>query len=118
MFTKFLVAAAALTAAVVTTAPAQAGTDINIGLGVGFGLGGGGGYYGDGYGSGYYPVYGGGYDGISCGKARKIVKNHGFYKVYATDCDGKVMRFKGKKSGDWYGIKINRWGNIIDVDHL
>lgn len=116
MFTKFLVAAAALTAAVVVTAPAQADTDINIGLGLGFG--GGGGYYGGGYGGGYYPVYGGGYDGISCWKAKKIVRNHGFHNVFATDCGGKVMRFKGKKFGDWYRIKVNRWGNIVDVDHL
>lgn len=112
MFTKVLVAAAALTAAVVTTAPAQAGTDVHIGLG--FGLGGG--YYG---GGGYYPAYGGGYyDGISCWKAKKIVQSHGFYKVHATNCGSKVMRFKGKKFGDWYRIKVNRWGNIVDVDHL
>ena len=115
MFTKTLIAAAVLTAAVVTTAPAQAGTDINIGLGVGLGLGGG---WGGGYDPGYYPVYGGGYDGISCWKAKKIVQNHGFYKVHATDCSGKVMRFKGKKFGDWHRIKINRWGTIIDVDPI
>lgn len=110
MFTKVLVAAAALTAAVATTVPAQAGTDINIGVGLGFG----GGFHG----GGYYPVYGGYYDGISCGKARNIVRNHGFHKVYATNCSGKIMRFKGKKFGDWYRIKVNRWGNIVDVDHL
>ena len=117
MFTKFIVAAAALTVAVAATAPAQAGTDINIGLGLGLGFGGG---YGGGgyYEPGYYPVYGGGYDGISCHKAKKIVKNHGFYKVYATDCNGKIMRFKGMKEDDWFGIKVNRYGNIVDVDEL
>jgi hypothetical protein len=114
MFAKFLVAAAALTAAVVVTAPAQAKTNINIGLGFGGGYGD---YY-DGYDPGYYPVYGGGYGGVSCWKAKKIVKNHGFYNVFPTDCDGNIMRFKGKKFGDWYGIKVNRWGNIVDVDHL
>lgn len=118
MFTKFLVATAALTAAVVATVPAQA-KNVDVNIGVGFGGGFGGGYYGGGYyGGGYYPVYGGGYDGISCGKAKKIVQNHGFYKVNATDCGGKVMRFKAKKSGDWYRVKINRWGNIVDVDPL
>ncbi|MGE0006792.1 MAG: hypothetical protein AB7S92_14505 [Parvibaculaceae bacterium] len=109
MFTKVLVAAAALTAAAVTTAPAEAKT--NIGIGIGLGLGGG--YYG-GYEPDYYPVY----DGISCWKAKKIVQNHGFHKVYATDCGGKIMGFKGKKSGDWYRIKINRWGSIVDVDEI
>lgn len=117
MFTKFLVAAAALTAATLATAPAQAGTNIDVNLGLGFGGGYGGGY--GGYGGGYYPVYGGGgYGGISCWKAKKIVQNHGFHKVYATDCGGKFMRFKGKRYGDWYRIKINRWGNIVDVDHI
>lgn len=120
MFTKFLVAAAALTAAAVATAPAQAKTNIDVNVGFGFGGGYGGGYddgyYGGGY--GYYPVYGGGYDGISCWKAKKIVRNHGFYKVNATDCSGKIMRFNAKKSGDWYRVKVNRWGNIVDVDPL
>lgn len=119
MFTKFLVAAAALTA--VAAAPAQAKTniDLNVGFGFGGGYGGGyGGYYGGGYYPDYYPAYGGGYDGISCWKAKKIVQNHGFYKVNATDCGGKVMRFKAKKAGDWYRVKINRWGNIIDVDPI
>lgn len=116
MFTKFLVAAAVMTAAAVATAPAQA-TNIDVNVGVGFGGGFGDGYYGGGYGS-YYPVYGGGYDGISCWKAKKIVQNHGFYKVNATKCGGKIMRFKGKKSGDWYNVRVNRWGNIVDVDPL
>jgi hypothetical protein len=115
MFTKVLVAAAALTAAVVSTAPAQAKNNIELNLGVGFG-----GYYGGGYDPGYYPVYGD-YDyddGISCWKAKKIVKAHGFYNVYATDCGGKYMRFKAKKYGDWYRVKVDRWGHIVDVDNI
>jgi hypothetical protein len=113
MFTKVIVVAAALTAAVATTVPAQADTNLSIGLGFG-------GFHGHGYYPGYYPVYGGYgyYDGISCGTAKKIVKNHGFYKVYATNCSGKVMRFKGKKAGDWYSVKVHRKGYIVDVDEL
>ena len=122
MFTKLLVAAAALTAAAVATAPAQAKTNIDIGVGLGFGGYYGGGYdpyYGGGYSPGYYPVYGDDYDGgISCWKAKKIVQNHGFYNVNTTSCGGKVMRFKAKKSGDWYRVKVNRWGSIVDVDPL
>lgn len=119
MLTKFLVAAAALTAAAVATAPAQAKTNIDVNLGLGFG-GGYGGYYGDGYygGGGYYPVYNDYDDGISCWKAKKIVQKHGFYNVNATSCGSKVMRFKAKKAGDWYRVKVNRWGNIVDVDPL
>jgi hypothetical protein len=127
MFTKVVVvAAAALTAAFVATAPAQAKTHITLGFGGGYYGGGyygddyyGGGYYGGGYHPGYYPVYGGDYyDGISCGKAKQIVQNHGFYKVYPTDCGGKYMRFKAKKSGDWYRVKVDRWGHIVDVDGI
>lgn len=115
MFTKVLVAAAALTAAVVMTVPAQAKDHVHIGVGIGLGFGDG---WGGGYGGGYYPVYGGGYDGISCWKAKKIVQYNGFYNVYPTDCGGYIMRFKAKKFGDWYRVKVNRNGNIVDVDHI
>jgi hypothetical protein len=118
MFTKIMVAAAALTAAVVVAAPAQAKTNISIGLGFG---GYGGGYddhYGGGYDTDYYPVYGGSYGGVSCWKAKQIVRNHGFYNVYPMDCDGNIMRFKGKKFGDSYRIKVNRAGYIVDVNQL
>jgi hypothetical protein len=121
MFTKVLVAAAALTAAFVATAPAEAKSHFDVNVGLGFGGGGyyGGGYYGGGYYPGYYPVYGDDYgDGISCWKAKKIVQNHGFYKVYPTDCGGKYMRFKAKRDGDWYRVKVDRWGHIVDVDGI
>ena len=125
MFTKVLVAAAALTAAVVATVPAQAHSHSHISIGLGFG----GGYYGDGYYGGgydgydgyndhYYPVYSGDYDGISCWKAKQIVMNHGFYNVSATDCGGKFMRFRAKRSGDWYRVKVDRWGHIVNVDGI
>lgn len=112
MFTKVLVAAAALTAAVVTTVPAQADTNISVGFGWG------GGFHDPDYYPGYYPIYGGGYGGVSCGEAKQIVKSHGFYKVYATDCGGKYMHFKGKKKGNMYSIKVHRKGYIVDVDHI
>lgn len=115
MFTKLLVAAAALTAAVAVTAPAQAKTNIDIGVGLGLGFGGG--YYGGGYGGGYYPVYGG-YDGVSCHTAKKIVKSQGFYNVKPTDCGGYIMRFKAWQGGEKYRVKVNRKGHIVDVDHI
>ncbi len=119
MFTKFAVAAVALVAAVAMTAPAEAKTHVSIGLGLGFG----GGYGGYGYGGPYdddyyYPAYGGSYGGISCGRARSIVRSNGFYNVVATDCEGDIMRFQGKRYGDWYRIKVNRWGNIVSVRPL
>lgn len=111
MITKILVVAAALTTAVAVSAPAQA--DTNFSIGVGLGLGG----FGGGYEPDYYPVYGG-YGGVSCGEARQIVKSHGFHKVQAYDCSGKIMKFKGKQNGFWYRVKINRGGNIVDVDMI
>lgn len=111
MITKILVVAAALTTAVAVAAPARA--DTNFSIGVGLGLGG----FGGGYDPGYYPVYGG-YGGVSCGEARQIVKSNGFHQVYATDCGGKIMKFKGKQNGFWYRVKINRGGNIVDVDMI
>jgi hypothetical protein len=111
MFTKVVVAAA-LTAAIATVAPTRARADFDVGVGVGFG------FYGGDHHPGYYPAYGGYYDGISCGTAKKIVKNHGFYKVYATDCSGRIMGFKGKKKGEWYRVKVNRSGDIVDIDDI
>jgi hypothetical protein len=116
MFTKILVAAAALTAAVVMTAPAQAKNHFDVSVGIGLG-----GFYGDDYyGGGYYPVYGGydSYDGVSCWKAKKILQNHGFYKVHATDCGGKYMHFMAKKDGYKVYVTVNRWGKIVDVDSI
>ncbi len=120
MFTKLVVAAAALTAAAVATAPAQAKTHIGVGIGLGFGGYGGPGYYDDDYYNGdVYPVYGGGgYGGVSCSTAKNIVRSHGFYNVSATDCGGYVMRFRAKQSGDWYRVKVNRKGHIVDVDPI
>jgi len=117
-----------LTAAVVATVPAQAHSHDHVSIGVGFGFGGYGGYgpydgY-DGYdgsydGGGYYPVYGGDYGGgISCWKAKQIVMNHGFSKVMTTDCGGKFMHFKARKYGDWYRVKVDRWGHIVNVDSI
>jgi hypothetical protein len=120
MLTKFLVAAAALTTAVVMTAPAQA-KNIHVGVGIGMGFVPGyydDDYYGGGYHGGGYPIYADDYDGISCWQAKKIVQNHGFYKVYPTDCEGRYMRFNARKSGDMYRVKVNHRGRIVDVDRM
>ena len=120
MFTKTLIATAAVAATLAVAAPAQqAQAKTNIDISVGFGLGGyGPGYgYGGGYGGGYVdyePVY----SGISCGKGAKIVKWSGFHNVSAIDCSAPVYKYHARKGGNWYRVRVNTYGNIIGVKHL
>jgi hypothetical protein len=93
---------------------AQADTDVDIHFGVPF-------YthqvgpryrYYDGYGwydANRYPRFrGGDYDDdyvavrpgrLSCGEARRIVRNNGFRNVKARDCDGRTYSFIGSRNG-------------------
>ncbi len=83
------------------------------------------------YGGGYYPdpYYGGGYypprrryaptyrpRRISCRRAIRIVRNHGYRRVRARDCRGSKYSFTGKKRGRWYRIRMySRSGRIYSV---
>lgn len=52
------------------------------------------------------------YKRISCWKGKSIVRGHGFHHVRAIDCHGSVYKFKGKKWGQWFVIKMksrNGW---------
>ena len=61
---------------------------------------------------------GGGYDVISCGEGRSIVRRHGFKKVRAMDCSGDTFAFKGKKNGQWMEIDVDMNGDVVDVSSL
>jgi hypothetical protein len=118
MFTKSLIAAAAVAASLATIAPveqasAKSKTNVDIDIGIGFGGGYGGGYYGGGY-------YGGGYGwgGIGCYKGKKIVQWAGFHNVHAFDCGAPVYQYKARKFGKWYKVKVNWNGNIVGVKHI
>lgn len=77
-------------------------------------------YY-DGYGwyDGYrYPRFRGGYDDdddyvairpsrLSCGEARRIVRNNGYRNVSARDCDGRTYSFIGVRNGRSFVIFVN-----------
>jgi hypothetical protein len=113
MFTKSLIATAAVAAALTAAAPveqAQAKTNIDIDV-----------YFGGGYGwyPGYYPGY---YPnkiwGVSCWGGRQVVKSHGFYNIHAFDCSKPVYQYKAWKFGQPYRVKVNHAGYIISVKHL
>jgi hypothetical protein len=114
MFTKTLIATAAVATVLTAAAPApeaQAKTKINIDVNIG---GGGYGYYPGYYAAPAYPVY----YGISCNIGRKIVRNHGFNKVAAFDCSRPVFQYTGWKFGQPYKIRVNMDGQITRVRPL
>jgi hypothetical protein len=112
MFTKSLIAAAAVSAAVAAmpAEQAQAKTFIDVDVHLGGGYGWYPGYYA-------YPAYNP-YWGVSCGTARHIVKSHGFYNVNAFDCSKPVYQYTAWKFGQPYKVKVNMAGSIIQVKHL
>ena len=120
-------------------ATAQAETNVTIGIGTGWvgpGYGdrcwsrrhcnyyyGGHGYYGHPYYNGPRPRY---YDDVpvrprrvSCGLARDIVADHGFRRVVARDCNGRVYSFRARKNGWSYIVSVSsRNGRIVDVQRI
>ncbi len=109
MFTKSLIATAAIAAAISAAAPAeQAQAKVNIDINIG------GGFY-----PGYnpYPAYNP-YWGVSCGTGRHIVRNHGFYNVNAFDCGKPVYQYTAWKFGQPFKVKVNLAGHIIKISHL
>jgi len=122
MLKKSVIVATALFASVVALQPvekAEAKVHVGIGIGIPGYYGGGyygGGYYGHGHGYGYRPHY---RYRMSCGKARRKIRHHGFYRIRALDCSGSRYTFKAKRHGDWYKIRLNsRTGRIIRIRHL
>lgn len=127
MLKQTIIAAAAVVASVVAFQPVEkAEARVNIGVGIGIP-----GYYGGGYAPGYY---GGGYGyyaprpryyaprrygRISCGSARRIVRNHGYYRVRAVDCSGSRYTFHAKRGGVWYRLRLkSHSGRIYKVTYL
>ena len=59
------------------------------------------------------------YGRLSCGDARRALRNQGFYRLEARDCGGNNYRFVGWRDGDPYLIKISsRSGRIKSVRPL
>ena len=140
-FKTFIAAGMMAVSIAFVPATAEAKTNITIGIGsgwVGPGFGaqcwgqhrrhcnyyGGYGYYGHPYYNGPRPKYY--YDErpvrprrVSCGLARDIVADHGFRRVVARDCSGRVYSFRARKNGWAYIVSVNaRNGRIVDVQRL
>jgi len=141
MFKKTLIASMAILIAAFTFAPvetSEAKTRVHIGVGIGgYGYGpyydpyyGYGPFYGHRYGPYYGGYYGGYYPGpryyvprrhyrgrrISCKRAKRIVRNHGYRRVRARDCSGRNYKFYGRKRGRNYEIRMkSRNGRIYSV---
>ena len=119
MFTKSLIAAAAIASVVsFASAPAQAETNVDFNIGLGFGG------FGPDYGyEGDYPYHGfHGYPrprpshyGVSCGGGREVVRSAGFRRVTAFDCSAPTYGYKAWRDGDLYRVKVSYTGRIISV---
>jgi hypothetical protein len=68
--------------------------------------------YRDGYGW-YYPRQGYFRGRLSCGEARRVVRNHGYRNVDAVECQGRTYTFEGTRRGREVVIYVNsRTGRI------
>jgi hypothetical protein len=125
MITKTLIAAAAVAVlAAGISAPANAKVHVDLFVG---GLNPG--YYDPGY-----PVYEPAprprrhhnYDyepepvyqsyGVSCEEGRDNVRDSGFYKVRAVNCDGRRYTYKARRDGNPYIVRVSRRsGEIVSV---
>jgi len=138
MFSKSVLAAAALASTLALGFAGSAKADPYVSLGIGFGGPGPVGYVGGGYGGGYaYPYhhprpwgyaggygydggyanphYGPGYGGLSCGAGAGIARANGFRGVQPVDCSAPVYGYRGWKHGQPYDIRVSMRGNVVGV---
>jgi hypothetical protein len=69
------------------------------------------------FGLGYGDSYDG-YDGISCGEGRNILRHRGFKHVHAMDCSGDIYAYSAIKRGRAVEVEVNSNGRIISVGAL
>lgn len=64
----------------------------------------------------YYDPY---YNGppyrsrLSCKRARRVVRRHGYHRVKAYDCRGKVYGFIGYYNGKRYKVRVSAYSGLI-----
>ena len=128
MMKKSLIIATAMIASVVGMQTQQAEAKVRFDVHIG---GYGGGYWGGGYGGhGGHGGYGHGHGGygnggygynrrISCYRGKRIVRNQGYRFVRAIDCRGSVYKFKARRWGQTYILKMkSRNGRVFSRRHI
>jgi hypothetical protein len=104
MFTKSLIAVAAVVSSLIAVAPEPAKADVDWHIGVNLGH------------PGFYPGYGHGYEPvypiyqpvrISCHQGRQTVKWSGFFNVRPFDCEGTSYRYTARKGGGLYRVTVS-----------
>lgn len=115
MFKNTIMAAAVAATAAVIAFPQDADAkhkgwhdhdddDVNVQLHFGFGAPG---YYGS-------PRYGyQRHNRVSCGEARGILRDRGYYRIRTRECDGRTYTFRASKNGRNFVVYVNsRNGNV------
>ena len=121
MLKRTIVAATALVASFVVFQPIeQSDARVNVHIGVG-----GPGYYNPGYYQPYphyrpAPVYVPRPRYVNrCSRARRSIRNRGYYRIRAVDCSGSRYTFHAKRSGIWYRLRVRASsGRIYKVTYL
>ncbi len=52
---------------------------------------------------------------LSCGEARRLVREHGFYDVEVRDCEGRNYAFSGFRNGHFAIIYVNSRTGVVAV---
>ncbi len=120
MIRKTLMAAAVALTAGVVAIPMDAGAnhrswhdnddDVDVRLQFGFGSPG---YYGDPRYYNDYPRHRRGYNRISCGEARSILRDRGYHRIRTRECSGRTYSFRANRNGRTFVMYVNsRNGNV------
>jgi|RhiMetdeSRZDD1v2_1073273.scaffolds.fasta_scaffold03958_7 hypothetical protein len=83
-------------------APSMADTDVNVRFGVGL----------PGFGYSHYPYYDDSYiqrpyGRLSCWQAKQLVRDRGFHRVRAIECNGRVYTFEAVRRGRIVMVNVN-----------
>ncbi|WP_421696469.1 hypothetical protein [Aestuariivirga sp.] len=50
---------------------------------------------------------------LSCGQARRLVKDRGYYNISAVDCVGKIYTFWAFRNGKRFYVSVNSWTGAV-----
>ena len=52
---------------------------------------------------------------VTCGAAKRLVRQAGYHKVRKIECDGPVFTFKAKKSGQKWIVTVNKYTKHVST---